>query len=150
MSEFGVRSKEDGALAHQKPAPEYVWRGSFENMEVERLHAEAFDHSISDHDWNAQLERSLGWVTARSDNLLVGFVNVAWDGGVHAFILDTMVSINQRRRGIATELIDRVRAKTREAGCEWLHVDFEDHLAEFYWEACEFRATKAGLIDLTR
>ncbi len=150
MRKFWVRAKEDEALAHQKPAPEYVWRGGFENMEVERLHAEAFDHSINDHDWNTQLERSLGWVTARSDNLLVGFVNVAWDGGVHAFILDTMVSINQRRRGIATELIDRVRAKAREAGCEWLHVDFEDHLAEFYWEACGFRATKAGLIDLTR
>ena len=137
-------------MAHQKSATEYVWRGGFENTEVERLHAEAFDHSISDYDWNAQLKRSLGWVTARSGSQLVGFVNVAWDGGVHAFILDTMVAINQRRRGMATELIDRARAKAREAGCEWLHVDFEDHLAEFYWEACGFRTTKAGLIDLTR
>ena len=137
-------------MAHQEPATEYVWRGGFENTEVERLHAEAVDHSIIDYGWNGQLERSLGWVTARSDNLLVGFVNVAWDGGVHAFILDTMVAINQRRRGIATQLIDRARAKAREAGCEWLHVDFEDHLEDFYVEACGFRPTKAGLIDLTR
>lgn len=137
-------------MAHQKPAIAYVWRGDFENMEVERLHAEAFHHSISDWDWSAQLTRSLGWVTARSDNLLVGLVNVAWDGGVHAFILDTMVAINQRHHGIATQLIDRARAKAREAGCEWLHVDFEDPLEEFYLKACGFRATQAGLIDLTR
>jgi hypothetical protein len=29
-------------------------------------------------------------VAARtSDGLLVGFVNIAWDGGYHAFLLDT-------------------------------------------------------------
>ena len=137
-------------VAYKKTALEYVWRGHVENTEVERLHAEAFDHVVSDYDWNTQLKWSLGWVTARSDNLLVGFVNVAWDGGVHAFILDTMVAMAQRHRGIATDLIDRARVEAGEAGCEWLHVDFEDHLAVFYWEACGFGATKAGLIDLTK
>lgn len=34
---------------------------------------------------------SLGWVCARFDGALVGFVNVAWDGAAHAFILDTVV-----------------------------------------------------------
>jgi hypothetical protein len=36
----------------------------------------------------------------------------------------------------------------REAGCEWLHVDFEDHLRQFYFGACGFRPTDAGLIAL--
>ncbi|NMP25029.1 hypothetical protein [Sulfobacillus harzensis] len=52
-----------------------------------------FDHSIIDYEWKAQLHRSLGWVTARCDNRLVGFVNVAGDGGVHAFILDMIVAL---------------------------------------------------------
>lgn len=144
-----IREEATG-LAHRQPDPAYVWRGGFDNREVERLHAEAFDHAIRDYDWSAQLEKSLGWVTARSENRLVGFVNVAWDGGVHAFILDTMAAISHRRRGVATQLIERARAKAHEAGCEWLHVDFKDYLENFYWEVCGFRPTKAGLMDLTR
>jgi hypothetical protein len=31
---------------------------------------------------------------------------------------------------------------------EWLHADFEDHLGRFYFEACGFEATNAGLIAL--
>ncbi|KKD02159.1 acetyltransferase, partial [Streptomyces sp. WM6386] len=37
---------------------------------------------------------------------------------------------------------------SRAAGCEWLHVDFEEHLRSFYFEACGFRETTAGLIAL--
>ena len=83
----------------------YTWRGDFENPEVNALHAEAFDHPVYDDegwDWHAQVERhSLGWVTARDGAHLVGFVNVAWDGQVHAFVLDTMVAASARRRGSA-------------------------------------------------
>jgi hypothetical protein len=44
---------------------------------------------------------SLGWVTARQpDGALVGFVNVAWDGGDHAFLLDTKVATENQRQGI--------------------------------------------------
>jgi hypothetical protein len=32
--------------------------------------------------------------------------------------------------------------------CEWLHVDFEDHLRAFYFDACGFEPTNAGLIGL--
>jgi hypothetical protein len=38
--------------------------------------------------------------------------------------------------------------RARDAGCEWLHVDFEDHLRRFYFEACGFQPTNAGLIAL--
>ena len=38
--------------------------------------------------------------------------------------------------------------RAREARCEWLHVDFEDHLRKFYFEACGFEPTNAGLITL--
>jgi hypothetical protein len=110
----------------------YEWRGPIGNAELNALHAEGFGHRLLADDWETQLiKHSLGWVCARDDGQLAGFVNVAWDGGVHAFILDTLVA--------------------GAAGCEWLHVDFDDeYLARFYFEGCGFRPTTAGLIALTR
>ena len=35
------------------------------------------------------------------------------------------------------------------AGCEWLFVDFGPELAPFYFDACGFTHTEAGLIHLT-
>jgi KaiC/GvpD/RAD55 family RecA-like ATPase len=39
---------------------------------------------------------SLGWVVAREGAELVGFVNVLWDGLVHAWLQDTMVAVRAR------------------------------------------------------
>jgi GNAT superfamily N-acetyltransferase len=127
------------------------WRGSFENGELNELHAEAFGHRVLDDDWVAQVEaHSLGWVCARdAAGELVGFVNVAWDGGVHAFVLDTVVRRAAGRQGLGTAIVKLAAEHARAAGCEWLHVDFDDHLGPFYFEACGFEPTNAGLIDLT-
>jgi GNAT superfamily N-acetyltransferase len=126
-----------------------MWRGEFTNGEVNALHAEAFDHPVTDVDWQTRLRRhSLGWVCARRDGALVGFVNVAWDGGAHAFLLDTMVVGELRGRGIGAELVAAAATGARDAGCQWLHVDFEEHLRGFYFSACGFRPTAAGLIAL--
>jgi len=127
----------------------YTWRGDFDNAEVNALHAEAFEHPVLDDDWKRQVHgHSLGWVCARDGDALVGFVNVAWDGGTHAFILDTMVTARAGRKGVGTELVAVAVAETRPAGCEWLHVDFDDDLRAFYFDACGFRPTNAGLISL--
>ena len=40
--------------------------------------------------------------------------------------------------------------RRRGRGCAWLHVDFEESLASFYVDACGFRPTPAGLIELWR
>lgn len=93
------------------------------------------------------LKRSLVHLGAYDGERLVGFVNVAWDGGVHAFLLDTTVHADFQRRGIATSLVRRAAELSRERGAQWLHVDFEPHLAEFY-RGCGFRPTEAGLIAL--
>ena len=128
-------------------AVDVVWRGEVGNAELETLHAAGFGRAEVPYDWRSQLERhSLGWVTARSaDAQLIGFVNVAWDGGVHAFVLDTLVAAAWQRQGIATQLVALAEAEARAAGCEWLHVDFEPHLTTFYLEACGFRSTPAGV-----
>lgn len=125
------------------------WRAPVTNEELEALHAEGFGHEATGFDWLARLSRhSLGWVCARRDGDLVGFVNVIWDGGAHAFILDTVVTPAVQRAGVGTSLVSAAAAGAREAGCEWLHVDFADHLAGFYFESCGFRPTQAGLIRL--
>ena len=127
----------------------YVWRGDFTNGELNALHAEAFNHPVLMDDWRHQVqEHSLGWVCAREDTELVGFVNVPWDGGVHAFVLDTIVARRARRRGVGRQLVAVAREETRSAGCEWLHVDFDDELRSFYFDACGFAPTNAGLIAL--
>ena len=127
----------------------FDWRGDFTNAELNELHAEGFDHAVLDDDWQALVGRhSLGWVVAREDGgELVGFVNVPWDGGVHAFLLDTLVAARARGRGIGSHLVATAVAGARAAGCEWLHADYEDYLVTFY-EACGFRPTPAGLIEL--
>ncbi|MFC9748326.1 GNAT family N-acetyltransferase [Streptomyces niveus] len=127
----------------------YEWRGDFENAAVNALHAEGFGHRTLDIDWLAQVRRhSLGWVCAWRGSWLVGFVNVAWDGGVHAFVLDTMVSGDLRRAGVGAQLVATAAEEARAAKCEWLHVDFDDDLRAFYLDACGFRPTNAGLIAL--
>jgi GNAT superfamily N-acetyltransferase len=127
----------------------YEWRGDFESPEVNLLHAEGFGHEVLEDDWRGQVERhSLGWVCAREGGTLVGFVNVAWDGAIHAFLLDTLVAARLRRHGVGRALVAIAVTQARAAGCEWLHVDFEDQLRAFYFDACGFAPTNAGLIEL--
>lgn len=100
--------------------------------------------------WDRIREHSLGWVTARTEvGQLVGFVNVAWDGGDHAFLIDTKTRPTHQRQGLATAVVERAIAEAQAAGCEWLFVDFEPALTAFYIDACGFRSTPAGLVHLT-
>lgn len=98
-------------------------------------------------DFSGILSRSLAHVGAFDGDQLVGFVNVAWDGGVHAFILDTCVHPEMRRQGIATRMIKEAENIARARGAHWLHVDFEPQLLSFY-RSCGFRPAMAGLIKL--
>jgi GNAT superfamily N-acetyltransferase len=127
------------------------WRGEFSNEALNRLHAEAFEHQLLDCDWLQQVRaHSLGWVCAfHGEGELVGFVNVPWDGGAHAFLMDTAVAKRVRRQGIGTSVVAVATERARAAGCEWLHVDFEGAtLSRFYLESCGFKVTTAGLIRL--
>lgn len=129
--------------------PRLEWRGDFTNAELSLLHANSFGHPIRDEDWWRRVNTvSLGWVCLRFSGSLAGFVNVAWDGGAHAFLLDTMVATPWRRQGWARRLVEKAVAHARLSGCEWLHVDFEPHLRDFYLGACKFVSTEAGLIRL--
>jgi ribosomal protein S18 acetylase RimI-like enzyme len=115
------------------------------------LHREAFSPGTPDpggavQPWASRLERhSLTWVGAFSSGQLVGFVHAVWDGGTHAFVLDTAVHPDFQRLGIGRDLVRTVTSEAFKAGCDWVHVDYEPGLARFYEEACGFRPTPAGL-----
>ena len=133
----------------RKDRPVFEWRGRVSNDELNILHAECFEHAVLDEDWWARLNAySLGWVCLRQGGRLVGFVNVAWDGGVHAFLLDTLVTTPLRRHGHGTRLVEEAIKRAAMAGCEWMHVDFEPHLRPFYVSACGFENANAGLFLL--
>ena len=116
------------------------------SAELNRLFGASWpDHR--DRDFEPVLARSLTYLCCYRGDELSGFVNVAWAGGVHAFLLDVTVRPSERRRGLGVELVTRAAALCRERGIEWLHVDYEARLAPFY-ARCGFRDTAAGVMRL--
>jgi len=124
------------------------WCGSLADAEMVDLVSSYGGHAVAGW-WDAIRPRSFGWVTARDKaGLLVGFVNVVSDGCDHAFLVDTKTRLDWQRRGVGTRVVALATEKARTAGHEWLHVDFEPELRSFYFEACGFEPTDAGLIRL--
>lgn len=125
---------------------EYEISPEIDNEAINTLFAEAWpDHTP--RDFSIVLSQNLGHVCAMADGVLVGFVNVAWDEDRHAFLLDPTVRPDLQRQGIGSSLIHHAIGLARSKGVEWLHVDYEPCLAEFYAK-CGFRPTEAGLMDL--
>jgi GNAT superfamily N-acetyltransferase len=129
-------------------AVEYRWRAEISDAEVNGL-TRSYGGAAADGWWTRIRPHSLGWATAHlADGTPVGFANVAWDGCDHAFLLDPKVRLDLQRQGIGTELVRVAARQATEAGCEWLHVDFRDELAPFYFRACGFAPTAAGVLRL--
>lgn len=129
------------------PQISYSWRGTITDGEMVELVESHGGNPVAGW-WEQIRNHSLGWVTARRGDMLVGFVNVAWDGGDHAFLLDTKTRGDHQRQGIATKVVTLAAEQARAAGCEWLHVDFRPEHGPLYFDACGFRPTDAGLIHL--
>ena len=128
------------------------WRGAFTSAEANVLHAECFGHAVlrdEEWDWRGQVDRhSLGWVCAREGEELVGFVDVAWGRGGARVRPGHDGGDPGSAGGVGTRLVELAVEGARAARCEWLHADFEDHLRSFYFDACGFVPTNAGLIEL--
>lgn len=127
-------------------AVELIPNGAVDSAELNALFAASWpDHDPTD--FAPLLRHAAAWVVARRTGSAVGFVKVVWDGGQHAFLLDTTVLPEERRHGLGTRLVASAAAEARRLGAGWLHVDFEPHLAGFYGD-CGFRPTDAGLMRL--
>jgi GNAT superfamily N-acetyltransferase len=140
-SEVGVSVDPD---AVEENGVVYRWRAIVDDRDVDDLHADAFGETPGRYRWRRSRPLSLGWVTASEDGRLIGFLNVAWDGNRHAFLLDTAVASDRQRRGIGRHVVARALEEAHKAGCEWVHVDYERHLSDFY-AACGFTPTTGGL-----
>ena len=132
------------------PRLQFRVRFPVDDRALSELHARAFGgHAEQVLPWAQRLERhAITWVGAFDADELRGFVHACWDGGTHAFLLDTVVNPAHQRRGIGRHLVQTLVQEVADAGCEWLHVDYEPHLSPFYREACGFETTYAGLMRL--
>jgi GNAT superfamily N-acetyltransferase len=126
---------------------EYRVNPSVANAELDQLYAVSWPNHHPPYDFRPELERALAFVGAYDGDELIGFVRLAWDGSIHAFLLEPTVRPDYRRRGIGRSLVQHAVAISRERGMEWVHVDYEPYLGEFYRE-CGFVPTEAGLIRL--
>lgn len=98
-------------------------------------------------DFKAVLRRSLTHVAAYDGERLIGFANMAWDGGVHAFLVDVCVHPGYRDHGIGQSMVEKAIEIARKRGVVKIHVDFEPHLRDFYL-SCGFTPTDAGVLTI--
>lgn len=87
-------------------------------------------------------EYSATWI-AEVEGKMAGFAIVVWTkgiGGPVAYIQTIEVAPEQRRRGVAKELLRLVEDSARSAGALriWLHVDEKNHHALSLYEANEY------------
>ena len=89
-------------------AIKFVPRFAVDDQQLSMLHARAFAGNTTDvRPWSQRLEKhALTWVGAFDAEQLVGFIQVIWDGGAHAFLLDTAVDPDRRHHGIGANLVN--------------------------------------------
>ena len=126
---------------------DYLVNPQLASPELNELYAVSWPNHEPPYEFGPELHHALVVVTACHQERLIGFVRLAWDGGIHAFLLEPTVHPDFRRRGIGRALVERAVAQARECGMHYVHVDYEPYLHPFY-EACGFRSTPAGLIRL--
>ena len=147
MSPAGLREASDHDPSVKSLS--FLWRGAVTDEELVEL-TESHGGASAAGWWDQIRPHSLGWVTARAtDGSLVGFAHVAWDAGDHAFLLDPKTRPDYQRRGVGTAVVRLATERAKAAGCGVLHVDFGEELRPFYFGACGFAPTTAGIIDLS-
>ena len=128
-----------GVRAGEQTMIRYVINASVSNAALNALFASAWPEHVS-CDFSSVFAGGLGHICAFDGDDLIGFVNVAWDGAKHAFLLDPTVRGDLQRKGVGSELVRLAAGLAKARGVEWLHVDYEPRLADFYCK-CGFRHT---------
>jgi|TARA_A100001391_G_scaffold76566_2_gene49557 GNAT superfamily N-acetyltransferase len=98
-------------------------------------------------DFQSILTRSLTHVGAYLGDRIIGFTNMAWDGGIHGFLVDACVHPEFRDHGIGQSMVEAALEVARKRGLQKVHVDFDPHLRDFYL-SCGFTPTDAGVLTI--
>lgn len=98
-------------------------------------------------DFRSILTRSLTHVGAYRGERIIGFTNMAWDGGINGFLVDACVHPEFRDHGIGQSMVETALKVARKRGLHKVHVDFEPHLRDFYL-SCGFKPTDAGILTI--
>jgi GNAT superfamily N-acetyltransferase len=105
----------------------FAVRAPLTDAELNTLFAAAWQ-GHADKPFGPMLDRSLTWVAAWRGEQLVGSVNVATDGGAHAFVLDTTVHPDMQRQGVGRRLVATAVQQARTAGAVWMDADTDGAL----------------------
>ena len=142
----GLVTRSRRGSAHSAEIIRYAIGPAADDAALNRLFVRAWPRH-EQRDFAQQLVCSPVYVCTYSSERLVGFVNVASDGGAHAFLLDPTVDPDFQRQGIGRALIRRAAEASRSRGAQWLHVDYGSHLGQFH-QIAGFRTTSAGVMNL--
>ena len=124
----------------------YLFNPVIGNDKLNKLFVQSWD-THANMDFESIHLHSLAYIVSYNNDEPIGYINIAWDGYMHAFLLNTTVHSDWRLKGIGKALVKKAAAIAKEKGVHWLHVDYEPHLGKFYLD-CGFNHTEAGLMRL--
>ncbi|WBW96591.1 GNAT family N-acetyltransferase [Oceanirhabdus sp. W0125-5] len=93
------------------------------------------------------IENSLDVITAWEDNELIGLIRTVGDGETILYIQDILVKKNHKRKGIGTELLNRILDNKKDIRQKVLLTENIEETTKFY-EAYGFKKnTSLGLVS---
>lgn len=96
------------------------------------------------------LGRSFAWVMVYRDGKLLGFANVAWDGGPNFFLLDVSIDPSSADEDkIFTDMIEAAVQRCRKEGGS-MRVDAPEELLKSYFQPLGFKPVSAAVINLPK
>jgi ribosomal protein S18 acetylase RimI-like enzyme len=98
------------------------------------LSADAFDNGRSPEALRRSFEQSQHVAIARDGERVVGMARLLSDGVCNAYLLDVWTASSHRRRGIASAMVDRLRAAV-----PGQHVGLQTGDAQRFYERLGFR-----------
>lgn len=125
---------------------EYRLNTPVSSSALDQLYLVSWPNHQPPYDFGPELAHALAYACAYAGDELIGFVRLAWDGGVHAFLLEPTVRPDYRRRGIGRALVERALSHIRAHGISIVHVDYLPDKRGFY-EACGFRTGLGGILE---
>lgn len=133
---------------------DFNWRGLFGDSEVNTLPAQAFSGRVfadDEWDWASVVERYSPGLGGRSGRRPARRFPERPLGRPHPCLAagTSWFAESARHRGVGAQMVVVAADAARSAGCEWLHVDFDPALRNFYLGACGFEPSEAGLLRLS-